>query len=72
MNFYDTLFFYYAFLINFLSINFLFQDFLLLFSNPVAGESSLDRFACAVGGKVVFPHISSSLPPMLQSGMSKF
>jgi len=35
-------------------------------SNPVAGESSLDRFACGLGGKAVLPHITATIPPMLQ------
>jgi len=35
-------------------------------SNPVTGESSLDRFTCGLGGKVVLPHIISTIPPMLQ------
>lgn len=36
-------------------------------SNPVAGESSLDRFACGLGGKTVLPHITSTIPQMLQN-----
>eukprot|EP00111_Clytia_hemisphaerica_P019077 TCONS_00056356-protein len=35
-------------------------------SNPVAGESSLDRFTCALGGKAVLPHIIATIPPMLE------
>jgi len=35
-------------------------------SNPVTGESSLDRFTCGLGGKTVLPHIISTIPPMLQ------
>ena len=35
-------------------------------SNPVTGESSLDRFTCGLGGKAVLPHIISTIPPMLQ------
>ena len=42
--------------------------FLLFHSNPVAGESSLDRFACGVGGKTVLPHVIATIPPMLQHG----
>ena len=38
------------------------------FSNPVTGESSLDRFTCALGGKAVLPHIIATIPPMLQHG----
>ena len=36
-------------------------------SNPVTGESSLDRFTCGLGGKAVLPHIIALLPPMLQN-----
>lgn len=35
-------------------------------SNPVTGESSLDRFTCGLGGKAVLPHIISTIPQMLQ------
>jgi len=35
-------------------------------SNPVAGESALDRFACAIGGKTVFPRVNGFLPIMLK------
>ena len=38
-------------------------------SNAIAGETSLDRLANALGGKCVLPHIISSIPEMLQSGM---
>ena len=37
-------------------------------SNSVAGESSLDRLACGLGGKTVLPHIIVSVPQMLQNG----
>ncbi len=37
-------------------------------SNAVAGETSLDRLANALGGKAVLPHIISNIPQMLQSG----
>ncbi|KAK2573809.1 Importin-5 [Acropora cervicornis] len=37
-------------------------------SNPVAGESSLDRLACGLGGKTVLPHIIVTVPQMLQNG----
>ena len=37
-------------------------------SNPVAGESGLDRFACGVGGKAVFPHVHRTVPLMLKNG----
>ena len=32
-------------------------------SNSVAGESSLDRLACGLGGKTVLPHIIVTVPP---------
>lgn len=35
-------------------------------SNSVVGESSLDRFTCALGGKTILPHIISTVPSMLQ------
>jgi len=41
-------------------------------SNPVTGESSLDRLTCALGGKVVLPHIISTIPPMLQHADWKY
>lgn len=37
-------------------------------SNSVAGESSLDRLACGLGGKTVLPHIIVTVPQMLQNG----
>ena len=40
----------------------------MLPSNAVAGETSLDRLANALGGKAVLPHIISNIPQMLQSG----
>ena len=39
-------------------------------SNAVAGETSLDRLANALGGKAVLPHIIANVPTMLQSGES--
>jgi len=36
-------------------------------SNAVVAESALDRLACGLGGKSVFPHIMSITPTMLQS-----
>jgi len=36
-------------------------------SNPIAGESALDRLACGLGGKTMLPHITSNIPPMLQN-----
>lgn len=41
-------------------------------SNPVTGESSLDRFTCGLGGKAVLPHIIHHLPPMLQHADWKY
>ncbi|XP_057301681.1 importin-5-like isoform X2 [Hydractinia symbiolongicarpus] len=41
-------------------------------SNPVAGESSLDRFTCGLGGKAVLPHIISTIPRMLQHADWKY
>jgi len=35
--------------------------------NCVAAEAALDRLACALGGKMVMPHIIQAVPPMLQS-----
>ena len=46
--------------------NWKFQYF--LFSNSVVGESSLDRFTCALGGKTILPHIINIVPSMLQHG----
>lgn len=36
-------------------------------ANTVAGENALDRFACAVGGKTMLPHIMATVPTMLQN-----
>jgi len=33
--------------------------------NNVIAESSLDRLACGLGGKVVLPHVMNALPAML-------
>lgn len=35
-------------------------------SNPVIGETSLDRIACSVGGKIVLPIVVTSISEMLQ------
>ena len=35
-------------------------------SNAVVAESALDRLACGLGGKTVFPHIMQITPNMLQ------
>ena len=45
------------------------DTYCFVFSNPVAGESGLDRFACGVGGKIVFPHVHRTIPLMLKNGM---
>lgn len=36
-------------------------------SNAIAGETSLDRFANALGGKCVLPHVITNIPNMMQS-----
>ena len=33
----------------------------------MAAEAALDRLACALGGKIVLPHIVEAVPQMLQS-----
>jgi len=33
--------------------------------NSIAGESALDRLACALGGKTMLPHIMANVPAML-------
>ena len=38
-------------------------------SNAIVGETSLDRLANALGGKVVLPHIIRNITSMLRSGM---
>ena len=35
-------------------------------SNAVVAESALDRLACGLGGKTVFPQIMNLTPGMLQ------
>ena len=35
-------------------------------SNAVVAESALDRIACGLGGKTVFPQIMNLTPGMLQ------
>ena len=39
-------------------------------SNAIAGESALDRLACALGGKTMLPEILKKLPELMQH--SKF
>lgn len=41
-------------------------------SNAVVAESALDRMACGLGGKTVFPHILNTTPQMLQQADWKF
>lgn len=36
-------------------------------SNAIAGETSLDRLANALGGKAILPHIIANIPQMFQS-----
>ena len=41
-------------------------------SNAVVAESALDRMACGLGGKTMFPHILNATPQMLQQVKSYF
>lgn len=41
-------------------------------SNAVVAESALDRMACGLGGKTIFPHILTATPQMLQQPDWKF
>jgi len=41
-------------------------------SNAVVAESALDRLACGLGGKTVFPHIMQLTPAMLQHADWKY
>jgi len=41
-------------------------------SNSVVAESALDRLACGLGGKTVFPHIMQMAPVMLQNSDWKY
>lgn len=34
-------------------------------SNPITGESAMDRLACALGGKTMLPHILTNVNTML-------
>ncbi|XP_062521468.1 importin-5-like isoform X2 [Corticium candelabrum] len=34
-------------------------------SNAIAGETALDRLACALGGKVVLPYVTAAVAPMM-------
>ena len=38
-------------------------------ANHVIGENSIDRFACALGGKIVLPEVMKHVPQMLNNGM---
>lgn len=40
---------------------------IFLFSNNIVGETSLDRLACAIGGKTVFPIAINIISQMLQN-----
>jgi len=39
----------------------------VIFSNAFIGERSLDRFACALGGKTIFNYILKTVQTMLQN-----
>jgi len=41
-------------------------------SNAVVAESALDRMACGLGGKTMFPHILNATPQMLQQADWKY
>ena len=43
-----------------------------IFFSVVVAESALDRMACGLGGKTVFPHILRLTPQMLQQADWKF
>lgn len=38
-----------------------------IYSNNVIAESSIDRLACGLGGKIVLPHVISNIPAMLSN-----
>ena len=42
-------------------------DIYVTFSNAVVGESSLDRLACALGGKTMLNYILTTIQTMLQN-----
>lgn len=54
------------------SIEFFIFFELTRFSNAVIGESSLDRLACALGGKTVLNYILTTVQTMLQNGETSF
>jgi hypothetical protein len=37
-------------------------------SNPITGESAMDRLACSLGGKTMLPHILTNVNNMLSHG----
>ncbi|XP_065207829.1 importin-5 [Planococcus citri] len=41
-------------------------------NNNVVAESSIDRLACGLGGKIVLPHIISNIPAMLSNSDWRF
>lgn len=41
-------------------------------ANNVCAENAIDRFACAIGGKVMLPVVMNSVPQMLQSDDWRF
>lgn len=43
------------------------HSFYFYSSNNVVAESSIDRLACGLGGKIVLPHIISNIPAMLSN-----
>ena len=40
-------------------------------SNPITGESAMDRLAVALGGKTMLPHILSNVNNMLDHGKTR-
>lgn len=40
-------------------------------SNPITGESAMDRLAVALGGKTMLPHILSNVNNMLAHGKTR-
>jgi hypothetical protein len=46
----------------------IYLSFLLVCSNPITGESAMDRLACALGGKTMLPHILTNVNNMLGHG----
>lgn len=50
-----------------LTFVYLFHECFLPYSNNIVGETSLDRLACAIGGKTVFPIAINIISQMLQN-----